>query len=245
MSWRSIAAQLVPVIVVSRGDKMKFMSAAFQKEMTHQLRVAVKGTGWKHAKGVVFRQSDEWFIAGHWRNVGADPAAGLRVEIMAKPMAIDPMLWDVMELQENNKQPLSFRYWGAFICGTPVLKHEIIHEIDPAVATPLMLETLDRLLPDVLLLLETTKFSDLAKNPAGIHDNWRLGETVTHALRLENEPDLAAKNAQNNAGAYSKSSTTGQPKTAGKSHNDLVVSAIREEVKKPYARRLLDRLLKN
>ncbi len=224
---------------------MKFMSAAYRREMQHQLRVASKGTDWRQAKGVVFRQSDEWFIAGHWRNVSAAPLDGLRIEIMAKPMAIDPMLWEVMELQENNNKPLSFRYWGAFVCGTPVLEYEIIDEIRPEQAMTLMLATLDRLLPEVLLKLETTKFSDLARNPAGEHDNWRLGETITHALRLENEPELALRYAENNTGAFSNSKALKNSKIAGKSHNELVASAIRDGTKQSYFRSVLDRVLKN
>ncbi|SDR19583.1 hypothetical protein [Pseudovibrio sp. Tun.PSC04-5.I4] len=91
---------------------MKFMSASYRKEMQRQLRLVVKSTDWRQSKGVVFRQSDDWFIAGHWRNVSANASDGLRIEILAKPMAIDPMLWEVMGLEENNTKPLSFRYWG-------------------------------------------------------------------------------------------------------------------------------------
>lgn len=223
---------------------MKFMSAAYRKEMQKQLLVATKGTAWRQANGVVFRQQDEWFIAGHWRNISADPADGHRIEIMAKPMAIDPMLWEIMDLQENNKQPLSFRYWGAFICGTPVLKCEILNETAPAKSMPLMLATLDRLVPEVLVLLEKSKFSDLAKNPAGIHDNWRMGETIIHALRLENEPELSLKYAEAHTGAFSNLQTMENLKIAGKRHNELVASAIRDRPKRSLFRSLIDRTFK-
>lgn len=224
---------------------MKFMSAAYKKEMQGQLKTAAKGSGWRQSKGVVYRQCGEWFIAGHWRNVGADPGQGLCIESMAKPMAIDPMLWDVMELRENNKQPLSFRYWGAFICGNPVLKSKTIDQTGPAVAMPLMIETLDEFLPEILHLLQTTKFSNLAKNPAGIHDNWRLGETVIHSLRLENEPRLAINYAENNTGAFSNSQAITKPKVAGKRHNELVITSIQDETKRSYFRRILDLILKD
>ncbi|WP_411957130.1 hypothetical protein [Paracoccus homiensis] len=220
------------------------MSSTYIKAMQSQLRAAVKGTGWKQAKGVVFRQSGHWFIAGHWRNVSANPDDGLRIEIMAKPMAIDPLLWEVMGLQENNALPLSFRYWGAIICGTPVLKCEIIDEIDPAEAMTSMVEVLDRLLPVVLELLETKKFSDLAKNPAGIHDNWRMGETIIHSLRLEGDTDSALKIAQSNYGTFSIDRSVKDPRLAGKRHNELIASAICGEAKPLYLKRLIDRILK-
>ena len=198
---------------------MKFASPAYHKEMQGQLRDAAKGTGWKQAKGAVFRQIDDWFIAGHWRNVSANPDDGLRIEIMAKPMVIDAMLWDVMELHDNNRQPLSFRYWGAFICGNPVLKSRVIDEFDPEKAVAAMLVTLDLLLPEVLLLLETSEFSDLARNPVGIHDNWRMEETITHALRLEEKPELALKYALANTGTYSHSTLIQDPKLAGSNYS--------------------------
>ena len=191
--------------------------AAFQQDLNKQIRAAVKGTGWKQSKGVVFRQIDDWFIAGHWRKVSADLQDGLRIELMAKPMALDPMLWETMGLEENNSQPLSFRYWGAFVCGTPVLAAEVIAETDPDRAAPAMIATLDRMVPGLLDTLASNSFSELAKSPVGIHDNWRMSETIVQALRLENEPDLALKYAASERSAYFIS---------GKSHNELFVEQM-------------------
>lgn len=191
--------------------------AAFERDLKKQIRAAVKGTPWKQSKGIVFRQIDEWFIAGHWRKVSADLQDGLRIELMAKPMALDPMIWETMGLEENNTQPLSFRYWGAFVCGTPVLAAEVIAETDPEKAAPAMIATLDRMVPGLLDTLADKRFSELAKNPVGIHDNWRMRETIVHALRLENEPDLALKYAASERSTYFIS---------GKSHNELVAEQI-------------------
>lgn len=223
---------------------MKFMSSAYRKAMQIQLRAAAKGTGWKQANGVVFRQIGDWFIAGHWRQVSANPDDGLRIAIMAKPMAIDPLLWEDKGLQANNAKPLSFRYWGAFICGTPELKYEIIDEVDPAKAMTSMVEVLDRLLPVVLDLLETTKFSDLARNPTGNHDNWRMGATIDYSLRLENDPDLALTVAKSPKAPSSIDRSVKDPSLAGKRHNELVASAICGEAKRPYLKRVMGRILK-
>ena len=107
-----------------------------------------------------------------------------------------------------------------------------------------MEQLLDGLLPVVLELLETTKFSDLAKNPAGIHDNWRMGETIIHSLRLESDPDLALRVAQKNQGAFSIHQSVKDPRRAGKRHNELVASAISGEAKRSYLKRMIDRILK-
>ena len=207
---------------------MKFLSGAYSKEIQKQLRAAVKGTSWRQAQGVAFQKCGDWFIAGHWRALSANSADGLRIEIMAKPMAIDPMLWAVMRLEDNNSKPLSFRYWGSFICGTPVLEFEIIHEIDPIRAAPSMLAALDRLLPKVLQRLDSEKFSDIARNPAGIHDNWRMSETIAHALRLEGRPDLALQYAATHAGGFSVSRMENGRRVTRK-HNELLAEIIENE----------------
>ena len=105
-----------------------------------------------------------------------------------------------------------------------------------------MLETLHALLPEVLRLLEREKFSELARNPDGAHDNWRMGETITHALRLETQPELALKYAVNETGAFSHSRLVKDPGISGKSHNELVAATIRSEIKQSRFSRMINRL---
>lgn len=37
----------------------------------------------------------------------------------AKPMALDPLFWEIVKTPDNNKQPLSFRLLGAWTCQGP------------------------------------------------------------------------------------------------------------------------------
>lgn len=93
------------------GPPKRYRHAA-EKVRKLSLRQAVKGTKWRQARGVVFRQIDSWFVVGHDRPVSANLDDGRTIEIMAKPMTLDPMLWRTMGLSENESQPLGFRYWA-------------------------------------------------------------------------------------------------------------------------------------
>jgi hypothetical protein len=80
------------------------------------LKVAAKNIGWQVARGSVFKKQGEWF---------ADYLASLTyqrgavVQILIKPMALDPLFWKIVGLEENNRQPLSFRANGAWVLRPP------------------------------------------------------------------------------------------------------------------------------
>ena len=81
------------------------------------MRAASKGTGWRSSQGSVFREYRGWFVYVHpvvYINQNTTKAS-----VWVKPMAIDPIFWDLVVLPENNAQPLSFRWNGAWTCQPP------------------------------------------------------------------------------------------------------------------------------
>ena len=111
---------LVPSPAQRRAGRAALTQAAtrrrrFEKELLAALGPALKGSGWKKSGGVLFRQSGVMF-----QEVGVsvsllDGTVGVTQKI--KPMALDPILWDILGLTENASAPLSFRATGAFTCG--------------------------------------------------------------------------------------------------------------------------------
>lgn len=96
----------------------------FEKNLLGELTPLLKGTGWKKSRSALINQSEDFFqaiyVSAH-RN-DAKTTAVLRL----KPMAIDPIFWDVFDLPENKKEPISFRAWGAFTCtGIPILEGQL------------------------------------------------------------------------------------------------------------------------
>lgn len=79
------------------------------------LKRDARAAGWRYARGTIFRQSADWFISILpsllWKR-------GAVVRIMVKPMAIDPLFWDIVGLTNNNTPPLSFRATGAWVFAT-------------------------------------------------------------------------------------------------------------------------------
>lgn len=75
------------------------------------LKSQAKGTGWKHADGSIFKQEDEWFLSVL---PSMSYKSGVTIRWQCKPMAIDPLFWEIFHLEENKKMPLSFRDRGAW-----------------------------------------------------------------------------------------------------------------------------------
>ena len=105
---------------------------AYRRALEKSLRARVKGTGWKSAYGSIFREHAGWFIE-------ASPSVYVfehltKAVVSVKPMAIDPIFWDLVGLPENREQPLSFRANGAWACRPPYLAEITLEEDDdPAV----------------------------------------------------------------------------------------------------------------
>lgn len=90
------------------------------------LKKTAMGTGWRFASGTLFRAEGDWFLevtAAVW--VGRRRTAA---DFHFKPLAIDPLFWTIVEAEENNSQPLSFRAHGAWTCRSPVFAQTEIEE---------------------------------------------------------------------------------------------------------------------
>jgi hypothetical protein len=96
------------------------------KEVARELRSRVKGTGWKTADGWLFRQDEEWFVearCGVW--VGQVRCS---IDMHMKPMALDPVFWEIVDTANNVNEPLSLRMRGAWTCGTPAWSETVVDE---------------------------------------------------------------------------------------------------------------------
>jgi hypothetical protein len=114
---------------------------ALAKAFGLAVKQQAKGTAWRCSQGVLFRDFDSWFISA--------PAAvwiGRRktqIELKCKPMALDPIFWEIVETESNASMPLSFRYFGAWTCSTPALLEHELNETDPFVIATEALAWLD------------------------------------------------------------------------------------------------------
>ena len=223
------------------GDQGRKQTArAAEKAFFAELRAAAKGSGWSHKQGVLFRQSGDWFIAGHKRGRKVDGAIVPTVEIMGKPMAIDPLMWSAMGLDENNDQPLSFRYWAWFICGAPVLGvRDLAEGVSPKSTAAAMVSELDDMLADAVRRLETESFLQIARDALAGTDKFHMEQTVLFARMLEEGEAgaLAEAKAMVAAGyaGVAVSTLVKDHRRAGKTLAELVIQDIEDPEPAPAA----------
>jgi hypothetical protein len=98
----------------------------FAKACSLALKDAIRGSGWRSAQGMMFREMNGWFC-----RVDAAVWIGRRrttIEFRVKPMALDPLFWDICGISQNSSLPLSFRAIGSWSCRTPALSIKDIEE---------------------------------------------------------------------------------------------------------------------
>ncbi|WP_306397533.1 hypothetical protein [Telluria beijingensis] len=86
----------------------------FEREMLKALAPALKGSGWKKSGHTLFRQAGAYFLQIDIGVHAIEEKTVLTHRI--KPMALDPILWDILGMPENAHEPLSLRARGAFTC---------------------------------------------------------------------------------------------------------------------------------
>jgi hypothetical protein len=94
------------------------------------LKSQARSAGWRYANCGIFRQQADWFV-----DVLPSPLweRGAWVSLRKKPMALDPLFWSIVGLEENNRLPLSFRANGAWVLRPPAIDvHLALHEDDPS-----------------------------------------------------------------------------------------------------------------
>ena len=110
--------------------KVSREQARAAKERRKQFQIALKAYarshGWRYIGGEIFRQDGEWFASAL-----SFPASenGEIVHFSLKPMALDPLFWEIVGLPENSKLPLSFRANGAWVLRPPHVE-SLIDEIN-------------------------------------------------------------------------------------------------------------------
>ena len=133
------------------------------------MRSASKGSGWRTIEGCLFREQAGW-------SVSVCPSVLIYEEctkatVWAKPMAIDPIFWDIVGLPENADAPLSFRLNGAWTCHAPPFDEVSIEEnTDPNVVATRLLDSANERLGVVERQYRLPKTSnEIGRTHAGGH----------------------------------------------------------------------------
>jgi len=194
---------------------------AFEKEIFARLGPQLKGTGWKKRQCALFMQEGDYyqdvFVSVH-RN-----ATLTRAELRIKPMSLDPILWDILDIPENLDEALSFRTWGAFTCpGLPILEEQIEQPGSSAQEVGAALVSLCKDSRDLFReRLASTTYSELVEN----HPNQvaRGAYAITLVASLINDHNYSRARQVANSYATGELSSCAEISSYGKSFHHLAV----------------------
>lgn len=144
--------------------------------------------GWKNASGGFrYRTTDEYvYFAIALPPRTASPKATLH----AKPLALDPIFWEILGLTENAKRGPSFRVTGAFTVPAPEVARVTADLSEPLLDAP----TVDRLCAELhaTFLQSSGELRSLADFEAALDDAPRLVTTAIVWLIASGRRDEAA-----------------------------------------------------
>lgn len=169
---------------------------AYRRALEKAVRAASKGSGWRTIEGCLFRERAGW-------SVSVFPSVFIfeestKATVSAKPMAIDPIFWDIVGMPENADAPLSFRLNGAWTCQPPPFDEVAIEEnADANVVAARLLDTAN----ERLAAVERWSVEDFVQRcrTSGATEDLYLPSVVTALLALNR--DIEALEACKSANA--------------------------------------------
>ena len=84
-----------------------------EKEWDNVIKQIVKAKGWKFKGWFAYKTLNNFFYKATFYTSGFDNSVSGSLEF--KPLIIDDTFWEIVDLDENKKMPLSFRGNGAFV----------------------------------------------------------------------------------------------------------------------------------
>lgn len=168
----------------------------YRRELEKSVRALTKATAWKSVAGGIFREQADWFI-----EVRLDVHINEHVtkaRIFVKPMAIDPIFWDVVGLSENREMPLSFRANGAWTCSSPCFAEAALREDgNPTIVANHMIAVANEQLEIALKSYSLDAFLSACLGPAEARGSY-LASVVTTLIAMNRmeEALVACEQAQ-------------------------------------------------
>lgn len=195
--------------------------ADFEKQVLAEVSLSLNRAKWKRNRCALVNQSDSFyqdlFISVH-RNSSVTMAA-----LRFKPMALDPILWSILDMPKNCDKPLSFRTWGAFTCsGLPIYGTQVEQSGD----TPeIVAEKLAAICHDKAALFRDALSSAPFSRLVALHPNHveRGAYAVTLIASLINDGNFELARQTANAYASGALTSCANIESAGKSFHQLAL----------------------
>ena len=163
---------------------------AYRRALEKSIRTQANGTGWKSAGGSMFREAAGWFFQAAPAVYIYEPDTKLGVSV--KPMAIDPILWQLLGVPELGKQSLSFRATGALTCRPRCFDEQPIEENDdPAIVADRLIAAATKHFENTLQSYSLDAFLIDCREAAGRTENY-LPSLVATLIAMNQEGEALA-----------------------------------------------------
>jgi hypothetical protein len=163
---------------------------AYRRALEKSVRAQAKGTGWKSVSGSIFREQADWFIEASLSVYIYECVTSAVISV--KPMAIDPIFWDIVGLPENREQPLSFRAIGAWACRPPYFFEASVEEDgDIAVVARRLIAIANEQLEIVLRSHSLDAFLLACRGSAGTEEQY-LPSLITTLVAMQRQDEALA-----------------------------------------------------
>ena len=111
-------------LFLSIANRAVMKQAELDKLLNSVFRPSAKAHGWESSRGFIYKATDLLFFS--LVIVGQAKRGRLFYMLSYKLLAFDEFFWKIVHLEENLKQPLSFRAFGAWTAPqTTILKGEV------------------------------------------------------------------------------------------------------------------------
>ncbi|MBL7724751.1 MAG: hypothetical protein JNK27_11410 [Chitinophagaceae bacterium] len=95
-----------------------------EKEWDNIIKQEAKANGWKFKGWFAYKAVKDFFYEATFYTSGFDSSVSGSLEF--KPLIIDDTFWEIVDLNDNRKTPLSFRGNGAFVvCSKDVYDYKL------------------------------------------------------------------------------------------------------------------------
>jgi hypothetical protein len=148
--------------------------ADLDKLVHHTLKESAKEHNWKYSRGFLFKTTDRLFFS--FIVVAQVKRLQLCGSLRYKLLAFDELFWRIVGLEENLKQPLSFRAFGVWTAPQGKIS-------DVTLPVPDWAQTNLKSRIDELLVRSEVDVANVTKQISNVDDNLRVVEELFARLK--------------------------------------------------------------
>lgn len=184
-----------------KRDEIKRRKELAKATMT-VLKTSARPWNWRVSQNSLFKDHDGWFVEIQVNVWALEPKTVIIMRV--KPMALDPIFWDIVVAPDNRSQPLSFRAFGAWTCPAPYASEEDLNEGDGSAETiaAAALACANRQVETSMPAIDVAGYLDFVGTKGDRYFNTRVSTLCLMGHYIEARAECEAAIARDEAGGF-------------------------------------------